>query len=273
MKRQPAAGWIESEIMGELVPPELDYLVKRLKWVNQAAASWLVIEHARKIYTAYQLWRGSPDRYGFKVSGNKRRRVERVRATRGLKDDLKRLQKVALGGSLKEWETAWLGVSGQARSLVAPPAPPIVERQLDENGKLIGFRRATPAFRAKIITIAKNRELALSSVVPHPDETLPRVEAALAEREFSREREIDKLVYTFALRVRDAYAALAGEVGITYDAHRETMVDDRLIALGKDIDRQFGTNLLSVRRLREVEKRFSANELSILRKPWGAMTS
>jgi hypothetical protein len=48
MKRRSAAAWVENEIMGELVPPELDYLVNRLKLINPAADTRLVIEHARK---------------------------------------------------------------------------------------------------------------------------------------------------------------------------------------------------------------------------------
>ena len=114
---------VHNPIMGELVLPELDFLINRLMQINSTDAL-LVIEHARKIYTAYQLFRGRPDDHGFKIKGKKRRRAETVPATRGLKDDLQRLSKAARGGSAKEWQTAWLGVSGEARALVSPLKAP-----------------------------------------------------------------------------------------------------------------------------------------------------
>jgi hypothetical protein len=66
MMRRSAAAWVENEIMGELVSPELDYLINRLKLINPAADTRLMVEHARKIYAAYQLSRGRPDDHGFK---------------------------------------------------------------------------------------------------------------------------------------------------------------------------------------------------------------
>jgi hypothetical protein len=279
MKRRSADVRVHNPIIGELVLPELDYLINRLKLINPAADARLIVEHARKIYTAYRLWRGRLDSYGFRISGSKRRRVERVRATRGLKDDLERLLKVARGGSLKEWETAWLGVSGQARSLVAPPAPPVVERQLDDKGNLIGFRRAAPASRpVKVVTTSR-----FQSVVPNPQETMPRIEAVLAEQDFSSKRETDKLTYIFVLRVRDAYVALTGKKGITYRTLNDSdtlnpkggVAVTGLSALAKDIDRQFGTKVLTVSRLRkkEADMGLSADELKNLRKPWAERTS
>lgn len=110
--------------MGELVPPELDYLINRLKLINPTADALLIVEHARKIHTAYQLLRGRPDKHGFKIKGKKRLRAEPVPATRGLKADLQRLLKAARGGSAKEWQTAWLGVSGEARAQVSPLRAP-----------------------------------------------------------------------------------------------------------------------------------------------------
>jgi hypothetical protein len=279
MKRRSADVRVHNPIIGELVLPELDYLINRLKLINPAADARLIVEHARKIYTAYRLWRGRLDSYGFRISGSKRRRVERVRATRGLKDDLERLLKVARGGSLKEWETAWLGVSGQARSLVAPPAPPVVERQLDDKGNLIGFRRAAPASRpVKVVTTSRFR-----SVVPNPRESMPRIEAVLAEQDFSSKRQADKLTYIFVLRVRDAHRALTGKKGLTYRSLSDEatldpkggFVDAGLIALAKDIDRQFGTKVLTIARLRkkEVDMGFFDQELRELRKPWSRGTS
>jgi hypothetical protein len=279
MKRRSAAAWVENNIMGELVPPELDYLIDRLKLINPAADTRLVIEHARKIHTAYQLLRGRPDDHGFKIKGKKRRRAEAVAAPRGLKDDLQRLLKVARAGSAREWETAWLGVSGQARSLVSPPAPPIIERQFDEKGSLAGFRRASPAARQTKMVVTSR----FSSVVPSPQESLPRIEAALSNREFSSKRQTDKLTYIFVLRVRDAYFALTGKKGLTY----RPLVDDStlnpkggfveagLVTLAKDIDRQLGTRAITVSRLRkkEADMGLSSAELTQLRKPWGTRTS
>src|SRR5689334_18806231 len=151
MKRRSAAAWVENEIMGELVPPELDYLISRLKLINSAADALLIVEHARKIYTAHQLLRGRPDKHGFKIKGEIRGRAEPVPATRGLKDDLQRLLKAARGGSAKEWQTAWLGVSGEARAVASPSKapgatkskpPPIVEENTDIEGSAgtLGFR-------------------------------------------------------------------------------------------------------------------------------------
>ena len=110
--------------MGELVPPGLDYLVRRLNLISPSADAVLIVEHARKIFTAYQLSRGRPDDHGFKIKGKKRRRAEPLPAARGLKDDLQRLLKAARGGSAKEWQTAWLGVSGKARLIVSPMRKP-----------------------------------------------------------------------------------------------------------------------------------------------------
>jgi hypothetical protein len=292
MKRRSTAAWVENEIMGELVPPELDYLVNRLKLINAAADTRLVIEHARKIHTAYQLLRGRPDDHGFKIKGKDRRRAEPVPATRGLKDDLQRLLKAACGGSAKEWQTAWLGVSGEARALVSPlkapsstksKPPPVAAR--DERAG-IGGRSGTLVFRRSPLDTREMKQVragSFSSVIPSAKDSIPRIEAALAKGEFSSKREADKLTYIFVLRVRDAHRALTGKKGITYrelnDAEtfkpKGGFANDGLIALAKDIDRQFGTKVLTVSRLRkkEAEMGLSAEELTNLRKPWGKRTS
>src|SRR5438045_3155826 len=106
--------FVENKLMGECVPPELDFLVNRLMQINPTDAG-LVIEHARKCYTAGVLYRWRTDAHGFKIKGKIRHRAERTPATRGIKDDLGRLLKTAQGDSAKEWRTAWLGVSGEAR--------------------------------------------------------------------------------------------------------------------------------------------------------------
>jgi hypothetical protein len=279
MKRRSAAVWVENEIMGELVPPELDYLINRLKRINPAADARLIVEQARKIHTAYQLLRGRLDDHGFKIKGKNRRRAEPVPATRGLKDDLQRLLKAARGGSAKEWQSAYLGVSGAARTAIAPPAPAVLERQIDPTGKLTGFRRAPVSMiNMKLVKVAR-----LSAVSPSAKDAIPRIKAALAECNFSSKREADKLTYIYVLRVRDAYRALTGKKGLTYrelnDAEtfkpRGGFADGGLIALAKDIDRQFGTKVLTVSRLRkkEAEMGLSAEDLAKLRKPWGARTS
>ena len=102
MKRRSADVRVHNPVIGELVLPELNFLINLLSQINSADAQ-LVIEHARKIYTAHQLLRGRPDDHGFKIEGKIRRRAEPVPATRGLKDDLQRLLKAARGGSAKEW--------------------------------------------------------------------------------------------------------------------------------------------------------------------------
>lgn len=254
--------------MGELVPPELDYLVNRLTAINPSADARLIVEHARKIHTAYRLLHGRPDKHGFKLKGDIRRRAEPVPATRGLKDDMQRLLKAARGGSAKEWQTAWLGVSGEARSLIKPPAPP-----------LIHGRRATLDTRnMKLVNVN-----GLSAVIPNAQDSIPRIEATLAKGNFSSKREADKLTDIFVLRVRDAYRALTGKTGLTYrELNDASTLDPKggfagagLIALAKDIDTQFGTKVLTVRRLRkqEAKMKLSAEELTKLRKPWGKRTS
>jgi hypothetical protein len=95
MKRSSGDLRVYNPIIGELVLPELNFLINRLRQINSADAS-LLIEHARKIYTAYQLLRGRPDDHGFKIKGQKRRRAEPVPTTRGLKDDLQRLLKAGV---------------------------------------------------------------------------------------------------------------------------------------------------------------------------------
>jgi hypothetical protein len=292
MKRRSAAVWVENEIMGELVPPELDYLVNLLKRINPAADARLIVEHARKIHTAYQLLRARPDQHGFKIKGKIRRRAEPVPATRGLKDDLQRLLKAARGGSAKEWQTAWLGVSGEARALVSPlkapgsekgEPPPVAGRN---EQAVISGRSGTFAFRRSPLDTREMklvRAASFSSVIPNAKDSTPRIEAALAKGEFSSKREADKLTYIFVLRVRDAHRALTGKKGITYrelnDAEtfkpKGGFADGGLIALAKDIDRQFGTKVLTVSRLkkREAEMGLSAEELTRLRKPWGKRTS
>jgi hypothetical protein len=264
--------------MGELVLPELDFLINRLTQIKSTDAL-LVIEHARKTYTAHQLLHGRPDDHGFKIKGKKRRRAEPVPATRGLKDDLQRLLKAARGGSAKEWQSAYLGVSGAARTAIAPPAPAVLERQLDPTGKLAGFRRAPVSMiNMKLVKVAR-----LSTVSPSAKDAIPRIKAALAECDFSSKREADKLTDIFVLRVRDAYRALAGKKGLTYRELNDAstldpkggFADAGLIALAKDIDTQFGTKVLTVSRLRkhEAKMKLSAEELAELRKPWGKRTS
>jgi hypothetical protein len=123
----------------------------------------------------------------------------------------------------------------------------------------------------------------LSAVIPSAKHSIPRIEVALAEGGFSSKREADKLTYIFVLRVRDAHRALAGRKGLTYRELNDDstldpkggFVDAGLIALAKDIDREFGTKVLTISRLRknETEMGLSAEELTKLRKPWGKRTS
>jgi hypothetical protein len=285
MKRRSAAAWVENEIIGELVPPELDYLINRLKLINPAADTRLVIEHARKIHTAYQLSRGRPDDHGFKIKGKDRRRAERVPATRGLKADLQRLSKAARGGSAKEWQTAWLGVSGEARALVSPlrapgtakGKPPPVEGRNER--AVIRGRSGTLLFRRSPLN-TRNMKLvrsgSFSSVIPNPKDSIPRIEAALAQGEFSSKRQTDKLTYIFVLRVRDAYLALTGKKGLTFHplVGKSGLLDGGLLDLAEDIDRQFGTKVLTVSRFRKKEADMGlSEELTKLRKPWGKRTS
>ncbi|WGR70198.1 MULTISPECIES: hypothetical protein [unclassified Bradyrhizobium] len=254
--------------MGEPVPPELDYLVNRLRAINPSADARLIVEHARKINTAYQFLRGRPDKRGFKLKGDIRRRAEPVPATRGLKDDLQRLLKAARGGSAKEWQTAWLGVSGAARSMIKPPTP----------RRTHGHRATLDTRNMKLVNVG-----GLSAVIPKAQDSIPRIEAALAKGGFSSKREADKLTDIFVLRVRDAYRALAGKKGLTYRELNDTSTLDPkggfaeagLIALANDIDGQFGTKVLTVSRLRKKEAKMnlSAEELTELRKPWGKRTS
>lgn len=254
--------------MGELVPPELDYLVNRLSAINPSANARLIVEHARKINTAYQLLRDRPDKRGFRLKGDVRKRADRVAATRGLKEDLQRLLTAARGGSAKEWQTAWLGVSGAARSLIKPPAPP----------RIHGRRAALDTRNMKLVNVK-----GLSAVIPDAQDSIPRIEGALAKGGFSSKREADKLTDIFVLRVRDAYRALAGKKGLAYrELNDASTLDPKggfaeagLIEFAKDIDRQFGTKVLTVSRLRkkEADMRLSAEELTELRKPWGKRTS
>lgn len=278
MKRKPKIAWIENATMGELVPPELDLLIKRLSLINSDDTR-LVVEHARKIYTAYQLWRWRVDSDGLRITGKKRLHVKRTPAARGLKDDLLRLFKTAAGGSAKEWKAAWFGVSGRARQVVSPPAPPIVDRQFDEKGKLVGFRRASLSSRGMKMVNAGS----LRAVVPSPEQTMPRIEAALAKGDFSSKRVPDKVTYAFVLRVRDAYFALTGRKGLSYrDMNDNSTLDPKggfahagLVELATHINRQFDITVLSISRLRkkETDMGFTAEELKNLRKPWGMRTS
>jgi len=292
MKRRSATAWIENEIMGELVPPELDYLVKRLSLINPAADTGTIVEHARKIYTAYQLMRVRPDKRGIKIKGASRSRAEPITAARGLKDDLQRLLKAARGGSAKEWQTAWLGVSGEARALVSPlrapgaakGEPPPVEGRNER--AVIGGRSGTLLFRRSPLNTRNMKVVragSFSSVIPSAKDSIPRIAAALAQGKFSSKREADKLTYIYVLRVRDAHRALTGRKGLTYRELNDDetfepkggFADDGLIALAKDIDREFGTKFLTISRLRkkEAEMGISAEELTNLRKPWGERTS
>lgn len=272
--------------------PELDFLITRLTQVNPAADTRLVVEHARKTYTAHQLLHGRPDDHGFKIKGKERLRAEPVPATRGLKADLQRLLKAARGGSAKEWQSAWLGVSGEARALVSPlkapgstesKPPPVAARN---ERAVIGGKSGTLIFRRSPLD---TREMKLvragsfRSVIPSAKSSIPRLETALAIGKFSSKREADKLTYIFVLRVRDAYFALTGKKGLTYRSLNDTdtlnpkggFADAGLIEFARDIDRQFGTKVLTLSRLRksEAEMGLSAEELTNLRKPWGKRTS
>jgi hypothetical protein len=122
-----------------------------------------------------------------------------------------------------------------------------------------------------------------SSVIPSAKDSIPRIEAALAKGTFSSKRQTDRLTYIFVLRVRDANFALTGRKGISFrDMIDDSTLDpkgdltvDGVIALAEDINRQFGTKVLTISRLRkkETEMGLSAEELEKLRKPWGKQTS
>lgn len=81
----------------------------------------------------------------------------------------------------------------------------------------------------------------------------------------------------------DAHCALTGKKGLIYRELNDDetfkpkggFADAGLKALAKDIDREFGTKVLTVSRLRkkETEMGLSAEELEKLRKPWGKRTS
>jgi hypothetical protein len=162
--------------------------------------------------------------------------------------------------------------------------PPPVEGRNEP--AVIGGRSGTLAFRRSPLDtrgMKLVRAESLSSVIPSAKDCIPRIEAALANGGFSSNREADKLTYIYVLRVRDAHRALTGRKGLTYRELNDDetfepkggFADDGLIALAKDIDREFGTKALTLSRLRkkEAEMGVSAEELAKLRRPWGKRTS
>jgi hypothetical protein len=242
--------WAVHKLSGVPEPHEIHWLIDRLTAINRIG-SGAVLQHAYKIHGVWLGLQGRDDHKGYKVRGKTRLRAERVKATRGAWNDLDRLRTAAKSDSPKIFQKAWLGVAGNTRRLVLQPTPPLVERKLDQDGKLIGFRRER--FDAsKLIPVKAGR---FYSLIPGATDALPLIEAAIhklgpaVERRKRKRDDLAAIEHELATAVRIAYRELTGQTGYTWN-DKEHKHEGPLIDLWREIDAHFGTEIFSVYRLR-----------------------
>jgi hypothetical protein len=254
----PKIKWVKHPMSDDLEPPEIHWLIAQLVAINKKGCTDAVIlKHARHIFGVWSLC-GHSDNIGYRIKGKTRLRAERVKATRGAKNDLVRLLATAESGSDKVFQKAWLAVSGKTRGLVWSPAPPpIIERKYDETGKLVSFRRER--FDAsKLNPLKVERFYAL---IPTAADALPLIEAAIckledtpaAERRKRKQDDPNDLAAIedeLAIAVRVAYREATGRKGLTWN-YTKGKFEGGLINLGRNIDARLGTKVFTLNRMRK----------------------
>lgn len=251
--------WVVHELSGVPEPPEIHWLIGKLTATDRMGSSRAVLEHAHKIHSLLLGRQGRDDHAGHKIRRKNGLWAEPVAAMRGASNDLIRLRTAARSDSDKIWRNGWLAVAGNTRRFVwQPPPPPIIERQFDQDGKLIGFRRER--FDAsKLIRIKAGR---FYSLIPKPADALPLIEAAIRKldevpaAERSKRKRDPKFNDLAAIEdeledaVRKACRELIGRKGFKWE-EEEQKYEGPLIDLGRAIDAHFGTKVFTINRLRK----------------------
>jgi hypothetical protein len=232
--------WVRNAVSGQDEPPDLDWLINLLHPLAPSDPQ-LVVIRAYKIFGAHMQLRGRPDRSGLKITGTKRLHAKRVKANRGVAEDLERLLKVARGVSDKRWQTAWLGVSGEARSAITKQ---LKQRRLGERNR----------FDASGLRHYGGR--GFSGVMPTQAEAVPLIEGAIRDLERvpakeRSERRSDPIEDAFVSAVCEAHRKLTGRSGYTWNSKDEKF-EHGLHELCRSIDRRFGTNLFTVDRVKKI---------------------
>jgi hypothetical protein len=255
----PKIKWVIHPLSGVPEPSEIHWLIDRLTAINRMDCPGAVLAgHAYKIHGLLLGRQGRDDHSGHKIRRKNGLVAERVDAMRGARNDLIRLRTAAESGSERILRNAWLGVAGDTRRLVLPPPPPIVERQFDQDGKLVCFRRERfDASKWKSVKAGR-----FYSLIPKADAALPLIESAIrkldevpaAERQ-KRKRDprfndLGALEDELEDAVRNACRALTGRKGFKYKEEGQKY-EGPLVDLGHDIDVRFGTKAFTINRLRK----------------------
>lgn len=254
MMRIAGQTWIKSDT-GDLVPPAVDWLFKRLSDVSNDRNR--VREGAFLIHAAL-LALEHPADTGQRVRGKVRLRTGAVRISDGPTVELERLLATASGGSEKEFMKRWLATSTFVRQLVDPNEDRLtLEKQHGPDGELTGWRRSFD--RTGLSTIKAGRLVAL---VPAAKHALPKIKAALAKvREMSpsdlktlKSKYVTGTVMTsaeFPTVVRQVYQALTGRVGVSHNPQASSLRDTALVRLCRDIDANFGVSTYKPGRIKK----------------------
>jgi hypothetical protein len=232
--------WPVNPIAGDMVPPDVDWLIVRLANINSTnRPNEVVAKHAFSICSGLLdlrvRGRGTYDLKGSIKSGF---RVQPRAANRGLAHELTRLERAARSGSKVRWIRAWTAVSPRCRTLVWHPAPPpVIKRKFDENGRLISFERAE--IQEEIVgidgvLIAPRATAALAAIVK------ARRNLAATPPDVRRGKKRNDEADALAAAIRSAVSDLTGRVGFTRDPVKDTY-SGPLMELGAAVDAHFRT--------------------------------
>ena len=174
-----------------------------------------------------------------------RRLAKSIGPAKELRDIERTARKAADGKlALDAWDAAWARVPEKTRSRIwQPKVPPVVSRQYNATGRLVGFERAP--LRDVRYFQAPGRDM----LVPKPQDVVLGIkaeqerikQAASAER---RKRKRDEAEHAAIKAIRSAYQKLTGKKGgRTTDANGK--LTGRLVRLGREVDEIFGTRLFA----------------------------
>lgn len=258
----PSSVWITNARSGELVPAEVDWLIGRLFALNRDADLAQVVECSFRIFSALMQLRGRVDNIGHTITGEERTHIKRHVAKAGLKNDLLRLRQAARSRSELKYRKVWLAVSGKTRAALRVSVPPVIERRYDDQGRLIGFRRApvdinTRTVAASIVQYGRKdipTRLRFQSFAPSIDVVLPMIDAALdvlnaVGSHEGRKRKADDVANAFSEAVYDSHVQITGTEGITRNSILGRW-EGTLAGFKTEIEDRFGVTL-TINSLRE----------------------
>jgi hypothetical protein len=213
MKARPKPKpWVTNALTGELVAPDVAWLIDRLAALNPAANDRpdVVDYHVHQIRGHWLTWRWRGDTAAIKIRGTQRPRAQRVNAKGRTERELKRLLRAAQGRSDKRWITAWLGVSSKTHGLIG-------WRPHGSGGFEISLR-------------------GIHAVIPTRADAMPLIEAAIQKLESvpaakRRKRKRDTLADDFVGAVRLAQRVMVHDSKVHHG--------NGLARLGRDINERF----------------------------------